>query len=674
MRYVIPARSAAALVLPVSSSPWFKKAAALLERELNQRLELSLHVVTETEWSPGRYALSIHFATLETLPPEWQNRFDPPLPLRPYPDYADHISLRTAESETHPSVFVITGSDKALIASAGVLLRHFRFYEGYMEFTLRAVDYRPLTPWRGAFFANRADSNSYFNFTASQWEALLTNHALWGNNLAGFIPAHFPDWPGTVPWPEPGGFASPESRIMWETHWRSQQAVFEQAAGLGLSPAAWMSADTAFPAMIPPELGNPRTGILDLTQSAARALASRLHESLLTHLPGVEKIWFAPGSNPGSAPANTSLPPGILLEMALRLRETLVKQGRPIDLWLGTQGYTEDELSTLLERLGESGSSAIRVLVCDPEDPAYALIKREMPLTGLLLTVTPLSSAVKRIQPMVSFNPEQETVLADDVPVILTMEWARRYFEAAPLTYGALGISTGCHDEFSRFVWSMLSWSPQTGVDEAREWYGNWFFGAEAAPHIRDALAAMETAWILPLPESKEKAGEALAHLDQAERLVPIRMRNRAGFRMRLLRVRALLDLALWEKNQADTRLADQLREFVSLPSSDALSSGIFQEMLKLIQNFPDETLAARFGELGELRRSLFHTDNLHVQAVDRAWKPSRLRQELAARVQAALQAHDSDDQRAVWETIRDRLRQGTDSVRQKWLHQSDLF
>ena len=104
------------------------------------------------------------------------------------------------------------------------------------------------------------------------------------------------------------------------------------------------------------------------------------------------------------------------------------------------------------------------MLVCDPEDPAYALIKREMPLTGLLLTVTPLSSAVKRIQPMVSFNPEQETVLADDVPVILTMEWARRYFEAAPLTYGALGISTGCHDEFSRFVWSMLSWSPQPGV------------------------------------------------------------------------------------------------------------------------------------------------------------------------------------------------------------------
>ncbi|MFB3787326.1 MAG: hypothetical protein ACE15F_13255 [bacterium] len=661
MRYVIPARSVAALIIPESSSPRFPKAAAVLKRELEQRLDLALHIVPEREWSQGPYALSIHLATLDTLSPEWTRRFEPPLPLLPYPDYADHISLRTVKSELHPEVFVITGSDKALIAGAGALLRHLWFFEDRMEFPGLAADCRPLTPWRGIFFANRTDSNSYFNFTDRQWEELLTSHALWGNNLAGFIPVHFPDWPGTAPWPEPGEFASPESRIMWETHWRTQQAMGNLAAALGLSSAAWISAGTAFPAMIPPELGISCMGILDLTQLEARTLALHLQEALLTYLPQVDKIWFAPGPDPGMTSRGPSCPPGILLDMALRLRETRGNQGRPLEVWLGTEGYPEDELSALFGRLEDPGSTAIRVLVSDPEDPAFAMIKREMPLTGLLLTATPLSSAVRRIQPLISFGPEREAVYAGDAPVILTREWARRYFEAAPLTYGALGISSGCHDEFSRFVWSMLSWSPQPGVDEVREWYGHWFFGAEAAPFVRDATAAMDTAWNLPLSESREKAEEALSCLDQADKHVPPRMRERAGFRTRLLRVRALLDLALWEKSRADKQLADRLREFVSHHSSDTLSSSVFQDILKMIQNFPDASLAARFGELGELRRTLFQSGNLHVQAIDRAWKPSPLRHRLAALIQTALQSPSPDEQRAVWESIRNRLWQGTD-------------
>lgn len=659
MRYVVPAGSVMALVLPAFSSRWFKKAAVLLQQAFHQRLDLSCFTVSQAEWVANRFGLSIHLNTLDTLAPEWQSRFDPPLSLLPYPDYAEHIAVRTVEAETTPVVFVVTGSEKALIGGAGALLRHFRFYADRMEFSRLQVDCRPLTPLRGVFFANRADSHSYFNFTDAQWEALLTDHALWGNNLAGCIPVHFPDWPGTAPWPEPGEFASAESRIMWEAHWRTQQAFCKHAAALGLSPAAWMPLHTAFPAMIPPELGDPRAGILDLAQTEARSLAAQLHEALLLNLPQVERIWLSPVLDPVSTSPTASHSPNIVLDMALRLRESFEQHGRSLEIWLGTSGYGEEPLDALFTRLAHVTSSAIRALICDPEDPSFVQIRREMPLPIQLLTAMPLSSAVKRIQSLVSFDPEGEYVFSGDVPVILPRAWAERFFSSAPLTYGALGISSGSHDEFVRFLWAALSWLPQPELDEIMEQYGHWYFGAEAAPCIRDALAALEAAWSPPQPQNREKAEEALARLDQAESRVPPRMRGLAEFRMQLLRIRALLDLALYDKSLADAQLVNRLRDLASCHASEISHGRICQDLLKWVNHFPDESLAARFHELGELRRALFRSHNLHVQAVDRIWNPSRLRRALAARLQAALRSPAPGEPQAFWEELRRGLPSG---------------
>lgn len=162
------------------------------------------------------------------------------------------------------------------------------------------------------------------------------------------------------------------------------------------------------------------------------------------------------------------------------------------EAWLETTGYNHDEIDTVLDSL--HGDSAVRAVLHDPEDPGFAVVQRELPLTMQLAA---------------------SCRLADAPP----SELARRRAETAPLLYAALGSSTD-EAEWTRFLWASISWAPITGLTEIFEAYGRCYFGAEAMGFIAEALHAIDEG---------RSAKEAL---DAAGIAVPESMRELAAPRL----------------------------------------------------------------------------------------------------------------------------------------------
>lgn len=379
MSYRIDSGRVIEIHLPPMPSPAFTTAAAISRCELSRRLELTIDIKAGSDAVIDKNAaLVIQLETLDSLPDDLQSRLNPPLQLAPYPDYAEHINIRTLDDRTPVTILLIGGSERALIFAVGMLLRGLRFEEDALCFEAINENYQPNTPLRGFSI----QENQVENADDRQWEEWLMQSALWGNNLVGY----------------PAGCLSP--------------ARLKQIREWSLYPCVRISADT--------------------DRSLFEAIS---YET-------TPFIWISPRSLHN----DSLISPPQLLQIALDFHEILQDAG---ELWLDCGGYGEKLLTEFLDELNSVKESYIKALVCDPRIPTFDMIKREMPLTLQLITVSSLNTRSRDF----------------------ALEIAEQYFACAPLTYGALAVASLTLDEESRFYWSLLSWSPQTPVDAMRDLY-----------------------------------------------------------------------------------------------------------------------------------------------------------------------------------------------------------
>jgi hypothetical protein len=123
----IPSNSLVAIVIPESASTQFLHAANVLQQEIQKRSHLAVEIISQNNHENlCNFSLVIRLATVETLTDDDQNTIDPPVKILPYPDYSDHINIRTV-SDNPPIVLIVCGSDKSICAGIGMF---FSFISG----------------------------------------------------------------------------------------------------------------------------------------------------------------------------------------------------------------------------------------------------------------------------------------------------------------------------------------------------------------------------------------------------------------------------------------------------------------------------------------------------------------------------------------------------------------
>lgn len=431
MKGRLPSGASLLILIPAQPSAECKKAAEVLAGELRARIALDVHLREQCAVEAfDSFDLLIQLGTLHTLPDELLEQIDPPLKIAPYPDYNEHVNLRILCGRP-ARILIAAGSDRALIYGVGMLFRFFHFKDDEMLWELAPTDFQPLTPLRGCFFQAGLPQDGYSRFSFGQWDHLLNDQALWGNNLAG--------WDSTL--------ATPDLLDSARSH--AQKTLHFSTGGDAMDS---MQADYCC-----------------LQESSSDPSIMSFYESL-------KRLT----SQKSSSPQNHS-------------------RHKP-EWWIHADGWSEDELSELFDAMILDSPPAAKAVSCSESNQCFAMIKQEMPLTTPLVSLYTFSS---------SFSPD---VLA------------RRYFELAPLTYGALAVSSAPGDELARFAWSMLSWSPQPAADEITALYAHRYFGAAAVEDFQQAVSN--------LPECSQKT---LDLFSQAQKNAPARMQRYAKQKQRII-------------------------------------------------------------------------------------------------------------------------------------------
>jgi hypothetical protein len=190
------------------------------------------------------------------------------------------------------------------------------------------------------------------------------------------------------------------------------------------------------------------------------------------------------------------------------------------EIWLGVESISDDELTELIDNLHLDPQPHLKALICDPETANYEMIRREMPLTMMFLTVNRSTYGIELC----------ETEENRNMKFLFPNQITQQFFHVAPLSYGTVIRSSCEFDEINRFIWSLLSWQPQPTIEEILELYGNWFFGHSAASDVRDIFLYMQKD---QPPKENERDFEQIHTLIQRLRAkVPAQMRSLAEPRL----------------------------------------------------------------------------------------------------------------------------------------------
>jgi hypothetical protein len=662
---IIKEHSVIEILVPEEQNQCSIHAGELFARALQMRFDLSISIARPlSELRVETPALRIWLCTSQTAPMDLQEWAEPPVKIFDVPEYEERFAIRTLMNEPIPAVLIVCGSEKAASAALGTLLFYLNIRENEIVIGEINRDSQPLTPIRGHFFANTSDSYSYFNFTLEQWRNLLDDYVLWGNNTFGWIPVHFPEWSGMSPFAEPPVFPSPEWKTIWRAHWTFQMSIYHYLKEHRLKKLIWIPVETAFPAEIPETLTSTRRGFLNMEEEDAWELSCRQRIQLLRNIGSFDFLWISSHASilrPFGQPAMTAEE---FYRYIQRFTRQLQDEETQPEVWLDFSGFDEEELDELLDLLIDEKKPFVHVAVSGPGIVPFYMIKTDLPFSMQLVTMTHLTQSIRSSNSAHHLNTLQSFILGESTPAVLPIHLVNIYYELAPVTYGALGVSLGAQDEVQRFIWSRLSWAPNLTIEEILEGYGRWYFGADAAVYIRDALLELENAWNGESGLTPEKSHMALRRIEQAERHIPAKMRDLAMSRLILLKLRAYLDLAVTEKIALDNRVLKRLVDVVenNLHISDAHLR--LKMAWEAIEDSPESrTFNDLVDKLSLLQQELFKATNIHIPAIERLLEPSPDRNWFAVQIHQGLHCRDTAEKNEQLERIRENLRRFWDKT-----------
>jgi len=429
----------AVIVVGTNPAARTRKAAMVIADEIERRTQLRLKTVAEK--SPGRAAIVITNAQVGAR---------------------EGFTVSTTSAGAAIAATIAGNDDRGVIFGAGFLLRQFHMGRQRLEIESGlSVRTAPKTQIRGHQLGYRPKTNSYDGWNVSMWEQYIRELAIFGTNTIELIPPRSDDADDSPHFP------LPKIEMMEE--------MSRIADDYGLDVSIW------YPAMD-----------RDYADRATVELALKEWDEVFRRLPRIDAV-FVPGGDPGHTQ------PKYLMELLEKQTESLRKHHPKARMWMSPQSFSKQWMEEFFAIL-QTQPQWLSGIVFGPQT---------------MYSLPELRARVPGRYP-IRFYPDITHSLHAQFPA-QNWDWAyaategREGINPRPLgestifrvynkyTNGFVTYSEGCNDDVNKFVWSGLGWNPEASVRDLLVEYSRFFFGADLAVSMTEALLALERNWIGPL-------------------------------------------------------------------------------------------------------------------------------------------------------------------------------
>ncbi len=360
----------------------------------------------------------------------------------------------------------VCGSDeRGLIFGAGRMLRMLRIVRRSVTGDLKAMNLTssPHYAVRGHQLGYRPKTNAYDAMTVEMWEQYIRELAIFGTNTIELLPPISDDLPDSPHFPIP-----------------PQQMMIEMSRicdKYDLDVSVW------YPAMAK-DYGDPKTVDDEIRDWAA----------VLRDLPRVD-IVFVPGGDPGHTEPKYML--ALLEKQKVSLRKTHPK----LQMWMSPQSFDADWTAEFLKMAADPHvQSWLDGIVFGPQNRlSIGELRKALPSKYPIRFYPDITHSIQSQYSM--NNWDLAYALTEGREIINPRPEAEAAILRSELkgTVGFVSYSEGVNDDVNKFVWSLLSWDPQTPVPVALRDFGNYIIGAQDGSAYGQGLLDLEHNWEGPL-------------------------------------------------------------------------------------------------------------------------------------------------------------------------------
>ena len=462
----------------------------------------------------------------------------------------------------------ITGADaRGILFGVGHFLRNMIWEKDAVRYPFAATGaFAPAYPLRGHQLGYRYQANSYDAWDDAQYDQYIRELALFGCNSIENIP--FQD-----------DRQSPHMKLDRRT---MNRRMSELCARYGLEYWVWTPAE------------------FDLADEVLRAAHLAEHLQLYDDCPELSGVFF-PGGDPGANPPELVLP--FIEELAGHLR-----QRHPhAKVWLSLQWFNEAQCTDIYAWIDRMRPEWFGGLVTGPGSPGPEETRRRLTRAYPVRHYPDITHTVRCQYPVQWWDPAYALTLGREPinPQPVYYGLVHNYF--APYSDGFITYSDGMNDDVNKMVWSRRGWDPGCDVRETLIEYGRFFFDAQRAGEIADAILALEKNWEGSLAENGGVPA-TLALWQRLERELPQLANN---WRWQKLLVRAYYDAYTRERLLHETQLEVRANALL-LDAAEKGASAVVQGALTELGRAESERTAPELRErIAALYDDLFQSIGL---------------------------------------------------------------
>ena len=360
----------------------------------------------------------------------------------------------------------VCGSDeRGLIFGAGRMLRMLRLTRRSVTADLKMMNLTssPHYAVRGHQLGYRPKTNAYDAMTVEMWDQYIRELAIFGTNTIELLPPISDDLADSPHFPIP-----------------PQQMMIEMSRicdKYDLDVSVW------YPAMAK-DYGDSKT-----VDDEIRDWAAVLHD-----LPRVD-IVFVPGGDPGHTDPKNMLP---LLE---KQRASLRKTHPKLQMWMSPQSFNADWTAEFLKMAADPHTQSwLDGIVFGPQNRlSIGELRKALPAKYPIRFYPDITHSIQSQYSM--NNWDLAYALTEGREIINPRPEAEAAILRSELkgTVGFVSYSEGVNDDVNKFVWSLISWDPQTPVSAALRDFGNYIIGAHDGSAYAQGLLDLEHNWEGPL-------------------------------------------------------------------------------------------------------------------------------------------------------------------------------
>lgn len=362
-------------------------------------------------------------------------------------------------------IAVCGSDDRGLIFGAGRMLRMLRLARRSVTGDLNAMNLSssPHYAVRGHQLGYRPKTNAYDALTVDMWDQYIRELAIFGTNTIELLPPISDDLSDSPHFPIP-----------------PQQMMIEMSRicdKYDLDVSVW------YPAMAK-DYSDPKT-----VDDEIRSWAAVLHD-----LPRVDMV-FVPGGDPGHTD------PKNMLALLEKQKTSLRKTHPNLQMWMSPQSFNAEWTAQFLQMAADPHTESwLDGIVFGPQNRmSTAELRKALPPKYPIRFYPDITHS---IQSQYSINNwDLAYALTEGREIINPRPEAEAAILRSELkgTVGFVSYSEGVNDDVNKFVWSLLSWDPQTYVGTALRDFGNYIVGAHDGSAYAQGLLDLEHNWEGPL-------------------------------------------------------------------------------------------------------------------------------------------------------------------------------